>query len=78
MAAASLGRLHCQHTVAGACALHGPRIGLALHADAPTAGWFRSEDAAPPSSAADYLRLVSSLWDSWPLDALIGDTEGGR
>jgi len=59
-------------------ALHGPRIGLALHADAPTAGWFRPEDAASPASAADYLRLVSSLWDSWPMDALIGDTEGGR
>ncbi len=59
-------------------ALHGPRIGLALHADAPTAGWFRPEDAASPASAADYLRLVSSLWDSWPMDALIGDTDGGR
>lgn len=56
-------------------ALHPGRIGLAVSADADTRAWFLPEGGA---SAADYLRLVSSLWDSWPLDAIIGDTAGGR
>lgn len=68
--------INIARTVSTLSALHGARIGLGLHADAATDAWFsRGTDAA---SAADYLRLVSSLWDSWPLDAIIGDTQAGQ
>ncbi|MBS7780009.1 LLM class flavin-dependent oxidoreductase [Acidovorax sp. CCYZU-2555] len=68
--------INIARTVSTLSALHGARIGIGLHADAQTDAWFaRATDAA---SAADYLRLVSSLWDSWPLDAIIGDTHAGR
>ena len=68
--------INIARTVSTLSALHGARIGIGLHADAETDAWFaRGADAA---SAADYLRLVSSLWDSWPLDAIIGDAKEGR
>ncbi|QHJ00915.1 LLM class flavin-dependent oxidoreductase [Xylophilus rhododendri] len=57
-------------------ALHGQRIAVGLWADAPTVAWFRP-DAASPATPADYLRLLSSLWDSWPLQAMVGDSEAG-
>lgn len=68
--------INIARTVSTLSALHGARIGIGLHDDAATDAWFSR--ATHAASGADYLRLVSSLWDSWPLDAIIGDTHAGR
>lgn len=70
--------INIARTVSTLSALHGARIGIGLHADAETDAWFARGANASAASAADYLRLVSSLWDSWPLDAIIGDTHAGQ
>lgn len=69
--------VHVARTVATLSALHGGRVGVLARADAPTRAWHRPADAGAPT-AADYLELLSGLWDSWPLDAVSPDGSAAR
>lgn len=69
--------VHVARAVATLSALHGGRVGVLARADAPTRAWHGTADAGPPT-AADYLELLSGLWDSWPLDAVSPDGSASR
>ncbi|KAF1044557.1 hypothetical protein [Xylophilus sp.] len=70
--------INLARTVSTLSALHGKRIGLGASEGTEVHGWFAPPTPGARPSAAGYLRLVSALWDSWPLDAIAGDTEAGR
>lgn len=69
--------IHVARAVATLSALHGGRIGVAAQAQAPARPWYLRETHAALPDAADYLRLLASLWDSWPLDAVAADAASG-
>lgn len=64
-------------TAATLSALSRGRVGIAARerqAPTPPAHWEHPDGA----TAAAYLDLLSQLWESWPLDAVVGDAETGR
>lgn len=64
--------IHVARTVATLQALHPGRIGLIAHARALPVPAYR-HGGRITGSAGDYLRLLSALWDGWPLEAVASD-----